>query len=133
MKIRTTKVLVIVALSVGLLGASSGLAANAQFSWTNWQPAVGPIPIMENDLDAQIIQAYNTGLISEFEKAMLSRDLDGIKVQEQVYRMGDVGITPWSEAKVLASLGRFKVTLQSHEAANKTAAQVTTIVQPGTR
>jgi len=118
--------LCLTALTVAVLGITTG-QAKAQFSWTYWQVPVGPVKIMENDLDRQIIEGFNLGLISPQERADLSRDLDGIRVTEERYRASG-GINPWAQAHLLGKLELFKLVLGDHMRASQSVA-ATTVIQ----
>lgn len=69
-----------------------GMPAQARFDYDNWQPVKGQIHRQEDRLEKQLNKDYNKGLIDTNELAQLRRDLDGIKVQEDEFRMDHNGL-----------------------------------------
>lgn len=84
------------------------LPAQARFDYTDWQPQVGPTHATENNLEVQLNKDYTRGLIDENELAMQRRDLDGICVQEDQFRMEHEGLRQKDEKCIMSKLNQFQ-------------------------
>lgn len=116
MNIRTNKT-AITSLTVAL-GAVLvyGLPAQARFDYDNWQPVKGQIHKQENRLEKSLNCAYNKGMIDSLELAQFRRDLDGIKAQEDEYRMDHNGLSAKDMKSLTAKLNQFQQDLNREEA-----------------
>ncbi|MDZ4836732.1 MAG: hypothetical protein SGJ27_23375 [Candidatus Melainabacteria bacterium] len=68
------------------------LPAQARFDYDNWQPVQGRIHQQENRLEQRLNKDYNRGMIDSNELAQMRRDLDGIKTQEDEFRVDHNGL-----------------------------------------
>jgi hypothetical protein len=93
---------------VGLVGAAitMGGPAFAQHSLLFEQPNVGDLHVKEAELESRLNIAYNNGLIDPLELANMHRDLDAIRVKEDMCRMK--GLTSGGYRDIKASLFRFQ-------------------------
>lgn len=93
-----------------------GLPAQARFDYDNWQPVKGRIHTQENRLEKSLNCAYNRGMIDSLELAQLRRDLDGIKAQEDEYRMDHNGLSAKDMKSITSKLNQFQQDLNREEA-----------------
>lgn len=93
-----------------------GLPAQARFDYDNWQPVKGRIHMQENRLEKSLNCAYNKGMIDSLELAQLRRDLDGIKAQEDEYRMDHNGLSAKDMKSITSKLNQFQQDLNREEA-----------------
>lgn len=82
--------------------------ARAQHSVEPGQPIVGGIHVREVMLENALTSNYLSGIIDPLELANMRRDLDGIKVKEESYRMRASGMTPTAEARIHDKLDLFE-------------------------
>jgi len=95
-----------------------GLPAQARFDYDNWQPVKGQIHTQEDRLEKAINKDYNKGMIDSLELAQLRRDLDGIKAQEDEFRMDHEGLGVKDVKCIKAKLNQFQQDL-NREVADK--------------
>lgn len=93
-----------------------GLPAQARFDYDNWQPVKGQIHKQENRLEKSLNAAYDKGMIDSLELAQLRRDLDGIKAQEDEYRMDHNGLGANDVKSLKAKLNQFQQDLNREQA-----------------
>jgi len=92
-----------------------GLPAQARFDYDNWQPVKGQIHKQENRLEKSLNSAYDKGMIDSLELAELRRDLDGIKAQEDEYRMDHNGLGANDVKSLKTKLNQFQQDLNREE------------------
>jgi hypothetical protein len=92
-----------------------GTPAFASYDFWNWQPQKGAIHQKENKLEARLQRDYNRGLIDSNEYAQLVRDLDGITVQEDEFRVDHNGLGANDVKCMKAKLSRFQQNLNRAE------------------
>lgn len=94
---------------------SIGMPAQARYDFWNNQPQPGAIHQKENRIEARLQRDYNRGLIDSNEFAQMQRDLDGITVQEDEFRVDHEGLGPNDQKCVQAKLNRFQENLSRAE------------------
>lgn len=90
-------------------------SANAQSTKLSFQPAIGPIKTMEVALENKMAADYAMGLLESAEYAQLSRDLDGLRCEEENRRL-KAGLSDHDQRKLTVKLNRFSDNLVVHEA-----------------
>lgn len=93
-----------------------GLPAQARFDYDNWQPVKGQIHRQEDRLEKQLNGAYDKGMIDTMELAQMRRDLDGIKVQEDEFRVDHNGLGQKDVCCLKHKLNQFQQDLNRAEA-----------------
>lgn len=89
--------------------------AMAQVPFT-CQKEVGLVHQKEACLAGQVQRAFNKGLIDPFELAQMQRDLDGIRTEDDYYRIDTTNGR--RAAPVLKKLDQMEANLIAHEANN---------------
>lgn len=104
------------------------LPAHAEYSVFNGQPIAGPLHIKEAQLQQQLNNDYQLGLIDPYELANMGRDLDGIRVKEEAYRMRTRGLTSGGYNRIALKLAQFQGRLNHHCADKVTSVVVVPVV-----
>ena len=108
MTVKTTAISIVIAFGAAF---SSVNPAHARSDWTNWQPQLGAIHRFEDSIDKQLNRDYKAGLIDSNEMAQLRRDLDGIRDQEDEFRVDHNGLGPKDQKCMMDKLIRFQENL----------------------
>lgn len=93
-----------------------GMPAQARFDYDNWQPVKGQIHRQENKLEEKLNRDYDRGIIDCMELAQMRRDLDGIKVQEDEFRVDHNGLGKHDVCCLKSKLNEFQQDLNRAEA-----------------
>jgi len=109
----------VLAATATLFACFSGLPANAQLDEYYWTPVVGPLNTMELQIGQEMVAAYNSGQLTPQEYAEQKRDFDGMKNQEELYRLAERDLYDWPTRKVTRFYERFRNELRSHYADRK--------------
>ncbi len=109
----------VLAATATVIGCFSGSPANAQLDPYYWTPVVGPINTMELQLAQEMVSAYNNGMLTPQEYADFRRDFDGMKNQEELYRLSERDLYEWPAKRVTRFYERFRNELRSHYADRK--------------
>jgi hypothetical protein len=87
------------------------LPVQARFDGESWEPKVGEIGYQEEQLARELTDDFKAHLIDSNELAMLTRDLDVIRVKEDALRMNHHGLDKKDEERVLKLLAKFQQNL----------------------
>ncbi|HEY9787970.1 MAG TPA: hypothetical protein V6D17_21455 [Candidatus Obscuribacterales bacterium] len=96
-----------------------GLPAMANYPFADLKP-VGMVHQREIALNKEIQAAYKRGLIDSFEVAQMQRDLDGVRTEDDYFRIDSTNGR--RAAAVLKKLDQLEADLFAHEADNDLAA-----------
>lgn len=109
--------------------AQQAQQARSTYDWLNNQPQIGQVHRQEMNLEKQLRRDYNRGFIDSLEYAQLQRDLDGIGVCEDEFRMDHNGLGQKDVQGLKEMLNRFQANLNRETADKGMAAQVVLITQ----
>lgn len=118
----------IAAFAIFAIPAQAQQARNT-YDWLNNQPQVGQVHRQEMNIERQLRRDYNRGFIDSNEYAQLQRDLDGIVVCEDEFRMDHNGLGQKDVQGLKDMLNRFQANLNRETADKGMAAQVVLITQ----
>lgn len=104
-----------VTIAVGAV-LSIGMPAQARYDFWNNQPQPGAIHQKENRIEARLQRDYNRGMIDSNEFAQMQRDLDGITVQEDEFRVDHNGLGANDQKCIQSKLNQFQQDLSRAEA-----------------